>query len=138
MKQKVLFLCSNNSARSQIAEGLLRTFNTDKYEVYSAGIKKTNVNSYAIEVMREIGIDISKQYSKTITEFKDIQFDYVITLCDNAQKTCPFFPGKKVLHKSFEDPTIVNGDIEEILEVFRKVRDEIKKWIITTFNVKNE
>jgi arsenate reductase len=133
MKKKILFLCTNNSARSQMAEGLLNTMYNEKYQAYSAGIKATNVNPYAIEVMKEIGIDLSKQYSKNITDFKEMKFDIVVTVCDNAKESCPFFPGKKTIHKSFKDPTVYEGDIEDTLAVFRKTREEIKDWIINTF-----
>ncbi len=133
MKQKVLFLCTHNSARSQIAEGLLRTLYGNNYDAYSAGLEPTTLNPYAMEVMKEIGIDLSKQYSKSINDFKEIKFDFVVTVCDNAREACPFFPGKKVIHKSFDDPVKFKGDIEEILEVFRSIRDEIKSWIIQTF-----
>ncbi len=131
--QKVLFICTHNSARSQIAEGLLNTIYGDKYEAFSAGIEKTRVNPYAIKVMKEIGIDISNHVSKSIEEFRDMTFDFVVTVCDNAKESCPFFPGKKVLHKSFEDPANFNGEIKETLAIFRKVRDEIKSWIIENF-----
>jgi arsenate reductase len=135
MKEKtVLFLCKNNSARSQMAEGLLNTLYKAKYKTFSAGIIPKEVNPYAIEVMKEIGIDISDHRSKSIEEFKDMTFDIVVTVCDNVKETCPFFPGKKVLHKSFEDPASFNGKIEDTLEIFRKVRDEIKTWIIDNFN----
>jgi len=133
MKQKVLFLCTHNSARSQIAEGLLRTLYGNNYDAHSAGLEPTTLNPYAMEVMKEIGIDLSKQYSKSINDFKEIKFDFVVTVCDNAREACPFFPGKKVIHKSFDDPVKFKGDIEEILEVFRSIRDEIKSWIIQTF-----
>ena len=136
--KKVLFLCSHNSARSHMAEGFLRAFYNDKYEAFSSGIEKTSVNPYAVEVMKEIGIDISDHRSKSIEEFQNITFDYVVTVCDNAKESCPFFPGKKVVHKSFEDPTIFNGNIEEILAIFRKVCNEIKLWIITTFGEKSD
>jgi arsenate reductase len=133
MKQKVLFICTHNSARSQIAEALLRTLYGNYYEAFSAGIEPSSVNPYAVEVMKEIGIDISNNQSKSIEEFRDMTFDYVVTVCDNAKETCPFFPGKKIIHESFEDPAEFEGDIEETLTVFRRVRDEIKDWIKKTF-----
>ena len=95
MKQKVLFVCKNNSARSQIAEGFLKAFFKDKYETFSAGIQPTSINPYAIEVMKEIGIDISEQYSKSIKEFQDIKFAYVVTVCDDVKEKCPIYYGKK-------------------------------------------
>jgi len=133
MKQKVLFICTHNSARSQMAEGLLQTIFGDSYEAYSAGVEPTSVSPYAVEVMKELGIDISDHRSKSIEEFRDIQFDYVVTVCDNAKEACPFFPGKKVLHQSFSDPGAVDGSIDEILGSFREIRDDIKNWIEKTF-----
>jgi arsenate reductase len=132
-KEKVLFICTSNSARSQIAEGLLRSFFGDKYEVYSAGINPTTINPYAIEVMKEIGIDISSQRSKNIEEFRNQKFDYVVTVCDNSNEVCPFFPGKNIIHKGFYDPSEVKGNIAEKLNTFRNVRDQIKEWIEETF-----
>jgi arsenate reductase len=133
MKQKVLFLCTHNSARSQIAEGLLRTLYGNNYDAYSAGLEPTTLNPYAIKVMKEIRIDLSKQHSKSINEFKEMKFDFVVTVCDNAREACPFFPGKKVIHKSFEDPAEFKGNTKETLEVFRRVRDEIKSWVLENF-----
>ena len=133
-KQTVLFLCTHNSARSQMAEGLLNTLFKSKYQAFSAGITPRQVNPYAIEVMKELGIDISDNRSKSIEEFRDVTFDYVVTVCDNTKESCPFFPGKKILHKNFEDPANFNGEIEETLTIFRKVRDEIKVWIINNFD----
>ena len=132
-KQTVLFLCTHNSARSQMAEGLLNTLFKSKYQAFSAGIIPKQVNPYAIEVIKELGIDISDNRSKSIEEFRDITFDFVVTVCDNAKETCPFFPGKKILHKGFEDPANFNGEIKETLSVFRKVRDKIKQWIVENF-----
>ena len=102
----------------------------DKYESYSAGIEPTSVNPYAIEVMREIGIDLSNQYSKSINEFKGKKINFVVTVCENAKEKCPFFPGDKIIHKEFDDPEIIDGSIEEKLISFKRVRDEIKDWII--------
>jgi arsenate reductase len=135
-KTSVLFICRNNSARSQMAEGLLNAMYGVNYEAFSAGITPTIVNSYAVEVMKEIGIDLSKHYSKSIDDFKDKKFDYVVTVCDSAKETCPFFPGKKTLHRNFKDPVESESSIEEALDAFRKVRDEIKKWITETFGQK--
>ena len=133
-KQKVLFICTHNSARSQIAEGFLNKLFGDNYEGFSAGIKATKVNSLAVKVMNEVGIDISRHKSKNIEKFLDMDFDYVVTLCDKAKETCPYFPkGKKRLHKSFVDPAGFNGNDEEILKKFRQLRNEIKIWIIQTF-----
>jgi len=132
-KKKVLFLCTHNSARSQIAEAILKTYYKDEYESYSAGIQPTHINPYAVEVMKEIGIDMSDQHSKNINEFKNEKFDYVVTVCDNAKETCPFFPGDKIIHKVFNDPANNDGSIEEILSSFKKIRDEIKDWIVKYF-----
>lgn len=133
MKKKVLFICTHNSARSQMAEGLLSGFYGDKYEAYSAGIEPTEVNPYAIKAMAELGIDMSKHRPKNIKEFRGKSFDYVITVCDHAKKACPFFPGTEILHKGFEDPIEFKGNENEIMEKIRQVRDEIKLWIEKTF-----
>ncbi len=133
-KKRVIFICTHNSARSQMAEGLLRALYGDKFEAFSAGTVATQVNPFAIAVMKEIGIDISHHRSKTIDEFRDQSFDYVVTVCDHAKETCPYFPnGKIMLHKGFVDPSSVEGSEQEKLKVFRKVRDEIKAWIEETF-----
>jgi arsenate reductase len=133
MKNSVLFLCTHNSARSQMAEALLNTLNGDKYEAYSAGIMATRINPYVVKAMAEIGIDISKNRSKSIEEFRRKNFNYVVTVCDNAKEACPFFPGEKIIHKSFDDPSQVKGSEEEIMKQTRRVRDEIKEWLKTTF-----
>ena len=132
-KEKVLFLCTHNSARSQIAEGILNTFFADKYQAYSAGLQPSHISPYAIESLKELGIDISDQRSKSINEFKDFKFDYVVTVCDNAKETCPFFSGKKIIHKGFDNPNAIDGSIDEIMIGYRKIRDEIKDWIIQNF-----
>lgn len=130
-KKKVLFLCTHNAIRSQMAEALLRALYGEYYDVYSAGTKPTKVHPYTIKVMKEIGIDISQQYSKSIEEFSGWEFDYVITVCDKAKEECPFFPGgKKYLHKSFRDPGSFEGEEEKKLQAFREVREEIRSWII--------
>jgi arsenate reductase len=128
-------LCTHNSARSQMAEGLLRSMFGDKYEVFSAGTEPSGVNPNSIEVMREIGIDISSHYSKNVKDFINEDFDYVITVCGGARETCPFFPvGKKQLHKDFEDPSSFSGTKEEVLSKFREIRDNLKEWIEELFN----
>ena len=130
-RKKVLFLCTGNSCRSQMAEGFLRRMAGDKFEVFSAGVKPTQVNPLAIKVMAEIGIDISKHRSKSAMEFIGQQFDYVITVCDNAKQTCPVFPGHyEKLHWSLEDPAEAKGSEEERLVVFRRIRDEIKNNVL--------
>jgi arsenate reductase len=126
-KSRVLFLCTHNSARSQIAEGLLRYLAGDRFEAMSAGTEATQVRPLAVKVMEEVGIDISGQDSKTLDGYLGEPFDYVITVCDDANETCPFFPGAQSrLHWSFEDPSKAEGSEEERLEVFRKVRDGIR------------
>jgi arsenate reductase len=130
-KKRVLFLCTGNSCRSQMAEGFLRHMAGDKFEVFSAGVKPTQVNPLAIKVMVEVGIDISKHKSKSAMEFIGQQFDYVITVCDNAKQTCPVFPGKyDKIHWDLEDPAEAQGSEEERLAFFRRIRDEIKNNIL--------
>ncbi|MBI3008429.1 MAG: arsenate reductase ArsC [Candidatus Omnitrophica bacterium] len=129
--KRVLILCTGNSARSQMAEGLLRHFAGDRFEVFSAGVKPAQVNPLAIAAMKEIGIDISRHKSKSVTEFLSQQFDYCITVCDNAKQTCPVFPGKyQKIHWSLEDPAQAQGTEEEKLDVFRKIRDKIHENIL--------
>lgn len=129
-RQRVLILCTGNSARSQMAEGLLRQDAGDSFEVFSAGVKSSFVRPQAIEAMREVGIDISGQHSKSVEEFLDEEFDYVITVCDNANEHCPVFPGRtKRIHWSIEDPAAASGDEKAKLAVFRRVRDEIRQQL---------
>ncbi|HEX8847029.1 MAG TPA: arsenate reductase ArsC [Pyrinomonadaceae bacterium] len=126
-KKRVLILCTGNSARSQMAEGLLRHMAGERFEVLSAGVEPSHVRSQAIEAMRERGIDISGHRSKSVDEFAGQEFDYVITVCDNARDRCPVFPGKtERIHWSFEDPATAAGNEEARLMVFRRVRDEIE------------
>jgi arsenate reductase len=126
-KTRVLFLCTHNSARSQMAEGLLSDLAGDQFEVMSAGTEATHVRPLAVRAMQEIGVDISGQESKTLDRYLDQPFDYVITVCDDANEACPFFPGAQSrLHWSFEDPSRAEGSDEERLAVFRRVRDGIK------------
>ncbi|MFC1724335.1 arsenate reductase ArsC [candidate division KSB1 bacterium] len=133
-KKKILFVCTHNSSRSQIAEGLLNHLFGNKYEAFSAGTQPGGVNKYAVEALKETGIDISFHKSENIIKYLDINFDYVITVCDSAKETCSYFPnGKIFIHKSFTDPSAANGSEEEILQVFRNVRDQIKDFIIETF-----
>ena len=133
-KKKVLFLCTANSGRSQMAEGLLRALYGDRFEPYSAGTEPGGVHPLAIEAMRDAGIDITSHYSKSTDEFKGTEFDYVVTVCDHAKEYCPFFPGaKNYIHQSFTDPSSVEGTKEEQAEVFTRVRDEIKDWLKETF-----
>ena len=135
-KKTVLFLCTHNSARSQMAEGILNNLYKNYYIAFSAGIKPTHVSPYAVEVMKDYGIDISDYRSKSVDEFSDKTFDFVVTVCDNAKESCPFFPGKKIIHKGFSDPSSVDGSVEEIIFAFIKTRDELKDWIEKKFEIK--
>jgi arsenate reductase (thioredoxin) len=131
MRSKILFLCTHNSARSQLAEGLVNGLIGQQYEAFSAGTSPSTVNDYAVQVMREIGIDISRQFAKSSDQFLEDDFDYVITLCDNAKEVCPYFPGgRQVIHKSFDDPAAVKG---YSLAAFRDARDAIQKWLLQEF-----
>ncbi len=126
MKKRVLILCTGNSCRSQMAEGILRHYGQKNYDVFSAGTRPSSVNTTAIQVMKEIGIDISGQKSKHVNEFKNQQFDYVITVCDSAKESCPVFPAEsKMLHWSFPDPPHDQELNEKVVQEFRKVRDMI-------------
>jgi len=123
---RVLFLCSHNSARSQMAEGMLRAWGESRFEAFSAGTEATEVRPLAIRAMAEIGIDIAGQTSKSLATFEGQEFDYVVTVCDDAREACPYFPGAgQQLHWSFEDPSAATGSEEERLAVFRRVRDQI-------------
>lgn len=125
-RKRVLILCTGNSARSQMAEGMLRQMAGDRFEVASAGVSPTSVRREAIEAMRELDTDISSHRSKSIDEFTGQHFDYVITVCDNANEQCPIFPaGTERIHWSFDDPAEASGDDNSRLAVFRRVRDEI-------------
>jgi len=125
---RVLILCTGNSARSQMAEGLLREMGGDRFEVASAGVAPSFVRPEAIAVMREAGVDISGHQSKSVDEFINQEFDYVITVCDNANEQCPVFPGNtRRIHWSFDDPAAVKGDEAQRLTAFRRVRDEIRQ-----------
>ncbi len=129
-KIKVLFLCTGNSCRSQIAEGWARHLKGSVIDAYSAGIRPIGVSSRAIKVMAEEDVDISMHESQQIDEFSEIDFDYVLTLCDNAAENCPVFSGKaKVIHKPFDDPYFASGSEEQIMATFRKVRDDIRTFI---------
>ena len=135
-QKKVLFICTHNSARSQIAEGLMNTFFGNDYIALSAGTEPTQVNPYAIKVMEEVGIDVTSHYSKSMDLFIEQDFDYVVTVCDHANETCPFFPGgKKRVHKGFQDPSTIEGIEEEKLSGFRRIRDEIRAWIEEEFRI---
>ena len=133
-KLKVLFICTHNSARSQMAEGYLREKYGDRYEAYSAGTEVTRVHPEAIAVMQEIGIDISNQRSKALIEFFDMDMDIVFTVCDGARAACPVIPGaKRTIHQGFTDPSSTTGTPDEIRQAFRSTRDEIIRWADSRF-----
>lgn len=130
MKQRVLILCTANSARSQMAEGLLRADHGERFVVESAGSRATLVRPEAIAVLAELGIDISGHRSKTVEEFAGERFDWVLTVCDNARESCPVYPGHgRRVHRNFPDPAAVEGSEEERLASFRRVRDEIREYL---------
>lgn len=134
-RMRVLFLCTGNSCRSQMAEGLCRHFKSDTIECESAGIEKHGLNPLAVKVMAEIGIDISSHFSKSVTDLADPQFDYVVTVCGHANETCPYFPANsRVVHRGFDDPPKLARhapDEESALTHYRRVRDEIKQFVLT-------
>ncbi len=135
MKKSILVLCTGNSCRSQIAHGYLEHFGKDKFDVYSAGIETHGVNPRAIATMKDDGIDISHHTSNNVNEYADKQFDFVITVCDNAKEHCPYFPAKvKMLHHNFPDPAKAKGTEPEIMEEFRRVRDLIKSYCLDLVN----
>ncbi|MBT4846885.1 MAG: arsenate reductase ArsC, partial [Planctomycetaceae bacterium] len=138
MKPKILFLCTGNSCRSQMAEGLVKHLRGDRLEAYSAGIEKHGLNPLAIKVMEQIGIDISNYRSKTVDEIEDVEFDYVVTVCDHAQKTCPGFSAKgfsakpKVVLRAFDDPpklAVAEPGLYKQMQHYQRVRDEIKEYV---------
>jgi len=129
-KKRVLILCTGNSARSQMAEGLLRHDAGDRFDVESAGTTASFVRPEAVAAMKEVGIDIAGQRSKNVSEFEGQKFDYLITVCDNAREACPvFFGAAEKLHRSFEDPAAVEGSGEQRMAVFRRVRDELQEYL---------
>ncbi|MEP6900661.1 MAG: arsenate reductase ArsC [Actinomycetota bacterium] len=133
-KKKVLILCTVNSARSQMAEGLLKHITKNAYEIHSAGTKPSIVRPEAIKVLAEIGIDISNNRSKSVDEFANDEINYVLTVCDKAKENCPYFPAKtKLIHHSFEDPAETQGDEETRLNAFRKIRDEMRIYFENEF-----
>lgn len=133
-KKSVLILCTGNSARSQMAEGLLKNIAASRFEVESAGTKPSSVCPEAIAVLAEMHIDIIGSRSKSVTEFMDRKFDFVLTVCDNAAENCPYFPaGTKVVHRSFRDPAAVEGLSGERLRAFRDVRDQINAYLKSEF-----
>jgi len=133
--KKILFLCTGNSCRSQMGEGFMRHMAGNKFEVFSAGVEPTQVNPYAIKVMAEAGIDISSHQSKSVNEFLEQKFDYVITVCNHAKQVCPIFPGQyERIHWDIEDPANAKGSEQEKLAFFRKIRDEIKEKCLEFLN----
>lgn len=127
--KNIMFLCTGNSCRSQMAEGFCRKQWGHLFNVYSAGTKKHGMNERAMKVMKEAGVDITSHFSKTVDELPKIKFDFVITVCDSAKESCPYFPGGKIIHIGFQDPPSLTKEMkddEEILEVYRRVRDEIE------------
>lgn len=131
--KKILFLCTGNSCRSQMAEGFCRTLQGEQFESYSAGIESHGINPYAIEVMLESGVDISQQQSQVLSEVEHIMFDYVVAVCDNAAASCPDFSSDtKVIYRQFDDPPALAKNAQndtEVLFYFRQVRDQIRTWI---------
>lgn len=139
MKKKVLFICTHNSARSQMAEGWLKHLYGDCYEASSAGTSPSGVKSGAVRVMQEAGVDLSTHRSKSTDEFTGKEIDFVVTVCDHAREACPFFPGaREYIHRSFPDPSVLEGTEEEILAGYRRVRDEIKDWVTKIFGEKQQ
>ena len=135
-KKRVLILCTGNSARSQMAEGLVRHFAGEQFEVESAGVEPSHVREEAIEAMNQIGIDISSHRSKSVDEFADQQFDYIITVCDNAKENCPIFPGHaQRLHLAFDDPAAKDGTYDERLAEFIRVRNKISESVSRILNL---
>jgi len=116
-----------------MAEGFLRSKYSNRYEAFSAGVEPTKIHPFAVKVMKELGIDIAHHRAKNIEEFRGKTFDYVVTVCNHAQEACPFFPGKHILHQGFDDPVIDTESADESMNMFRRVRDEIRVWIEETF-----
>lgn len=132
-KLKILFLCTGNSCRSQMAEAFAKSLKKQEIEAYSAGTNPTGINPNVVKVMKEVGIDVSGYSSKHLDQVKSIRFDYVITLCGSAQETCPVFPGSKVIHRGFEDPPTLAKDTrteEEKLQHYRRIRDQIRDFVL--------
>ncbi len=133
-RKKILILCTGNSARSQMAEGLLKHITQNEYEIFSAGTKPSLIRPEAIEVLREVGIDISKNSSKSVDEFTNQKIDFVLTVCDSAREICPYFPAQtKLIHHSFEDPVEVQGNKKTRIQAFRNARDQIQKYLEDSF-----
>ena len=132
-KKSVLFICTHNAARSQMAEALLNK-QEDRYTAFSAGTDPTQIDPLVVNVIREIGIDVSSNQSKSLNIFQDVTLDYAITLCDQAKESCPYFPGgNEHRHKGFPDPSAFKGNPEDVINEYRRIRDEIKDWIENEF-----
>lgn len=129
--KRVLFICTHNSARSQMAEGLVNEYHSKGWIAHSAGTKPTSVHPMAVKTMAELGIDISSHHSKSLNDFKGDTFDLVVTVCDDASETCPFFPAENIVHRGFPDPARAKGSEEERMEEFRRTRDDIRVWLDT-------
>jgi len=125
----VLFLCTHNSARSQMAEAYLNRLYGDRYEASSAGTRPTRINPHAVKVMAEEGFDLSGARSKSVEEYLDTDFDLVVTVCDGAREECPIFPSGELVHHAFRDPSTITGSEEEVLKQVRAIRDEIRDWV---------
>ena len=137
VKKSILFICQSNSARSQMAEAIVNSQLRDSYEAVSGGTMPSKLDPYAVKVMKEIGIDISKKTAKSVETAYGTNFDYVVTLCDEAEEECPFFiKGKDYIHESFPDPAKFKGSEEKVLAEYRKTRDELRRWIRATFGAR--
>ena len=134
-KKSVLFICKHNAVRSQMAEAFLNNIYGDRYSAFSAGSDPTQIDPLVITVMKEVGIDVSSYKSKGLNVFQDYHFDYVVTVCDQANESCPYFPGGNLrIHKSFSDPSKLQGWHEDVIKEYRRIRDEIKNWIEKEFS----
>jgi len=135
LKKSVLFVCTHNAVRSQIAEAFLNHIYGDRYSAFSAGSDPTQVDPLVVNVMKAIGIDVSSNQSKNLNVFQGMHFDYVVTVCDHTQESCPYFPeGNVRIHKSFPDPSKFQGSSDDKIKEFKRVRDEIKAWVEKEFN----
>ena len=133
-KKSVLFVCTHNAVRSQMAEAILNRLYGDRYSAFSAGSDPTQIDPFVITVMKEVGIDVSGYKSKGLNVFQDYHFDYVVTVCDQANESCPYFQGGNLrIHKSFPDPSEFKGNPEDVINGYRRIRDEIKNWIEKEF-----
>ena len=134
-KKSVLFVCTHNAVRSQMAEASLNNIYGDRYSAFSAGSDPTQIDPFVITVMKEVGIDVSSYKSKGLNVFQDYSPDYVVTVCDQAKESCPYFPGGNLrIHKSFPDPSKLQGWHEDVIKEYRRIRDEIKNWIEKEFS----